>query len=44
MDFLTAFGICSDALAAQRTKMDVIASNLANIETTRTPEGGASDG
>ncbi len=40
MDFLTAFGICSSGLAAQRAKMDVIASNLANVETTRTPEGG----
>lgn len=27
-------------LSAQRLRMDVIASNVANIETTRTPEGG----
>lgn len=40
MDFLTTFGICGSGLSAQRAKMDVIASNLANIETTRTPEGG----
>ena len=40
MDFLTSFEICSSGLAAQRTKMDVITSNIANIETTRTPEGG----
>lgn len=40
MDYLTSFKICSSGLAAQRTKMDVITSNIANIETTRTPEGG----
>ena len=27
-------------MAAQRKRMEVISSNLANIETTRTPEGG----
>jgi len=27
-------------MAASRAKMDVVASNLANAETTRTPEGG----
>ncbi len=40
MDFLTPFKICGDGLAAQRAKMDVIISNIANIHTTRTPEGG----
>ncbi len=40
MDFLTSFRICSSGFAAQRTKMDVIASNLANVSTTSTPEGG----
>jgi flagellar basal-body rod protein FlgC len=40
MDFLTAFRICGSGLAAQRAKMDVIVSNLANVNTTRTPEGG----
>jgi len=40
MDFLAAFRICRSGLAAQRAKMDVIISNLANINTTRTPEGG----
>jgi len=40
MDFLPAFKICGSGLAAQRAKMDVIVSNLANIDTTRTPEGG----
>ena len=40
MDFLTSFRICSSGLTAQRARMDVITSNLANVETTRTPEGG----
>ena len=40
MEFLTAFNICGSGLAAQRAKMDVIISNLANVNTTRTPEGG----
>ena len=40
MDFLTALKISSSALDAQRTRMDVISSNLANINTTRTTEGG----
>lgn len=40
MEFMPAFRICASGLAAQRAKMDVIVSNLANINTTRTPEGG----
>ncbi len=40
MDYLTSFKICSSGLAAQRAKMDVLTSNIANVETTRTPEGG----
>jgi flagellar basal-body rod protein FlgC len=40
MDILTSFKICSSGLTAQRAKMDVTTSNLANVETTRTPEGG----
>ncbi len=40
MDFITSFKICSSGLAAQRAKMDVTASNIANVETTRTQEGG----
>jgi flagellar basal-body rod protein FlgC len=41
MEFMSAFRVCASGLAAQRAKMDVIVSNLANINTTRTPEGGA---
>ncbi|OPY05016.1 MAG: Flagellar basal-body rod protein FlgC [Syntrophus sp. PtaB.Bin001] len=40
MDFMTSFRVLSSGFSAQRTKMDVIASNLANVSTTSTPEGG----
>lgn len=40
MDIFKSFSILSSGLAAQRTKMDAITSNLANVDTTQTPEGG----
>jgi flagellar basal-body rod protein FlgC len=40
MDLLNASRISGTALAAHRTKMNVIAENLANVDTTRTKEGG----
>ena len=40
MNFITSFDICSSGLSAQRQKMDVIVSNLANASTIQTPEGG----
>lgn len=40
MDFLTSIQVSSSGMNVQRQRMDAIASNLANIETTRTPEGG----
>lgn len=40
MDIFSAFKISASGLSAQRIRMNVIASNLANINTTRTPEGG----
>jgi flagellar basal-body rod protein FlgC len=40
MDFLTSLEISETGLMAQRKRMDIIASNLANIETTRTEGGG----
>lgn len=40
MGIFSGFNISASALTAQRLRMDVIANNLANIETTRTPEGG----
>jgi flagellar basal-body rod protein FlgC len=39
-DFVTGFRISASGMAAQRMRMNTISSNLANIETTRTPEGG----
>jgi flagellar basal-body rod protein FlgC len=40
MDVFTSLHISSSALSAQRTRLNVISSNLANVGTTRTPEGG----
>lgn len=40
MNFILSFEISASGLYAQRKRMDVIASNLANIETTRTNQGG----
>lgn len=40
MDIFTSLKISSSALKAQRLRMNTISSNLANIETTSTPEGG----
>lgn len=40
MDFMTALDISSSALSAERTHLNVISENLANVKTTRTPEGG----
>jgi flagellar basal-body rod protein FlgC len=40
MEFFTTFKICGTGLSTQRAKMDVITSNLANVSTTSTPEGG----
>jgi len=40
MDAATAFAISASGLRAQRLRMDVIAANLANAQSTRTPEGG----
>ena len=39
-DFLSGFRIGSSGMAAQRARMNTISSNLANINTTQTPEGG----
>lgn len=40
MDLTTSLKICGSGLAAQRAKLDIVTSNLANVNTTRTPEGG----
>lgn len=41
MSLYGSIGISSQGLSAQRQRMEVISSNLANISTTQTPEGGA---
>jgi flagellar basal-body rod protein FlgC len=40
MNFLVCLETSASGLYAQRKRMDIIASNLANIETTRTENGG----
>ncbi len=40
MGFWNVLRIGASGLAAQRLRLDVIAHNIANAETTRTPEGG----
>lgn len=40
MDIFRTFDISASALVAQKIRMQTISSNLANINTTRTPEGG----
>jgi len=40
MDSLLPMDISATALSAQRLRLALIASNLANMHTTRTPEGG----
>ena len=40
MDIFNTFDVSSSALKAQRIRLDTISSNLANVETTSTPEGG----
>lgn len=40
MNFMACFEISVSGLIAQRKRVDIIAANLANIETTRTEKGG----
>ena len=40
MDFFTSMAVSSSALTAERTRMNLIANNLANASSTRTTEGG----
>lgn len=39
-DVFTAIDVSARGLSVQRAKMNVVAENIANAETTRTPEGG----
>ncbi len=40
MSFLKSMNISASGLSAERVRMNVISSNIANAQTTRTPEGG----
>ncbi|WBL36676.1 flagellar basal body rod protein FlgC [Tepidiforma flava] len=40
MSLIRAIASTASGLAAQRVRMDVVANNVANIDTTATPEGG----
>jgi len=40
MDLFKIFSVSGSGMAAQRSRMTVVAGNLANSETTRTPDGG----
>lgn len=39
--FFSGFRVSSSGMAAQRMRLNAISSNIANINTTQTPEGGA---
>lgn len=40
MNILSAMETSSSGMAAQRYRMNIISANIANAQTTRTPEGG----
>lgn len=40
MDFLTGLRVSSSGMTAQRQRQNAISSNIANINTTQSPEGG----
>lgn len=40
MSFSTGLRLSASGLTAQRMRMNTIASNIANVNTTRSPEGG----
>lgn len=40
MDIFATFDVSASALKANKIRLDTISSNLANVETTSTPEGG----
>jgi len=39
-DFFDSLDVSASALSAERLRMNITSSNLANAQTTRTPEGG----
>jgi flagellar basal-body rod protein FlgC len=40
MNLISGIDVTAGALDAQRTRLDIVAQNIANSETTRTPGGG----
>jgi flagellar basal-body rod protein FlgC len=40
MNLISGVDVSAGALNAQKTRLDIVAQNIANAETTRTPEGG----
>jgi flagellar basal-body rod protein FlgC len=40
MDLISGIDITADALSAQKVRLDIVAQNIANAQTTRTPSGG----
>ncbi len=40
MNLISGVDITSGALSAQKIRLDIVAQNIANAQTTRTPEGG----
>lgn len=40
MSLLSVLSVCASGMAAQRTRAQLLVENMANAETTRTPEGG----
>ena len=40
MGIFSSINIAASGLSAQRTRLDVISNNIANVDTTRTAEGG----
>lgn len=40
MNLISGIDVTADALTAQRTRLDIVAQNIANAQTTRTATGG----
>ena len=40
MNLISGIDVTSGALAAQKMRLDIVAQNIANAQTTRTPQGG----
>jgi flagellar basal-body rod protein FlgC len=41
MNFISGIDVTAGALNAQKTRLDIVAQNIANAQTTRTASGGA---